>query len=158
MLEQTFIRLAVPQPDRCMADALIESFCAHAKQLIDFFENRQGVQANQFTGGTYVAQHTHTVPAATRNKLDQSLARQRNAGENETLGSEERAQLLLEVVSEARHFMSRLSEPDRALLQSKYRSAVKSMPVSEGAPSGDESVEYTDERLVEPSGIEPLTS
>jgi hypothetical protein len=137
MLEQTFIRLSVPQPDRCTTDALIESFCIHARQLIDFFENQQALRASEFTGGTYLAQHVHSIPASTRKKLDQVLTQFRSADENEPIGFEERAQLVLEVAAEARNFMSRLSESDRAHLQSKYRSAVARQPVFNKSTSSD---------------------
>lgn len=40
MLDETFKRLNEPLTDQVIANALIESFCIHARQLIDFFENR----------------------------------------------------------------------------------------------------------------------
>jgi hypothetical protein len=137
MLEQTFVRLSLPQLDGCIANALIESFCVHARQLIDFFENKQGVRADQFTNGTYEAAHLSSVPRSVRKKLNHQIAhitQKRTADPSEKVGPEERAHLLLTLVLEAQRFISLLSEFDQGIVRKKYLSVVNWGP-AQGQPT-----------------------
>ena len=127
MLEQTFVRLSFPQADGCITNALIESFCVHARQLIDFFENKKGVRADQFTNGTYKAAHLASVPRSVRKKLNRQIVhvtQKRTADRSEKIGPEERAHLLLTLVLEAQRFISLLSEFDRGIIRRNYLSVV----------------------------------
>ena len=53
MLFATFEQLRTPVPNVVVGNALIESFCMHARALIDFFDNTQGLQAREFTDTAY---------------------------------------------------------------------------------------------------------
>lgn len=53
MLFGTFEHLQNPAPNIVVANALMESFCMHARALLDFFDNTQGLQAREFAETTY---------------------------------------------------------------------------------------------------------
>ena len=53
MLFATFEQLQTPVPNVVVGNALFESFCMHARALIDFFDNTQGLQAREFTDTAY---------------------------------------------------------------------------------------------------------
>jgi hypothetical protein len=52
MLGETYTRLLVQVPDKVIANALVESFCIHARILIEFFSKARG--ANTYTTKKYV--------------------------------------------------------------------------------------------------------
>ena len=43
-------RITAPHQDQVIVNALIDTFCIHARQLTDFFNNRQGVRATKCLG------------------------------------------------------------------------------------------------------------
>lgn len=92
-------------------NALIESFCIHARQLLDFFENRQGVHAKDFTtDGTYVAAHLDGLKSQ-RRKLNTQIAHltaQRTKDPNHKILEADRILLRDALLREAHHFESRL--------------------------------------------------
>jgi hypothetical protein len=53
MLFATFELLRLPASNVVVGNALIESFCMHARALIDFFDNTQGLEAREFTDAAY---------------------------------------------------------------------------------------------------------
>jgi hypothetical protein len=55
MLQGTHATLAKSVHDTIIYNALMESFCIHARLLIEFFANKQVRKAKEYTGGTYAA-------------------------------------------------------------------------------------------------------
>lgn len=92
-------------------NALIESFCIHARQLLDFFENRQGVHAKEFTtDGIYEAAHLDGLKLQ-RKKLNTQIAHltaHRTKDPNRKILEADRILLRDALLREAHHFQSRL--------------------------------------------------
>jgi hypothetical protein len=136
MLEQTFLALQAVQPS-VLGNALIESFCLHARQLIDFFENEQGVTAEQFTvSDTYVAKETPGIPKGLRTKLNTQIAHltaKRTSNEADKIGPADRQLLLQKLIPESQLFALQLSPEDRELLESKFKPTV--LFATSGTPS-----------------------
>jgi len=130
MLEQMFIRLHVHEPDQWVANALIESFCIHARTLCLFFANKDHVKAKQFTGGSYGAQYP--ISKLLVDKLHDQIAHlsaNRPDVEEDKIGPQERATLVTRLILEARNFASKLSPSDRALMSEKFSSMVLIAPI-----------------------------
>jgi hypothetical protein len=125
MLEQTFLHLQTAEPG-WLSNALIESFCLHARQLIDFFQNKQSVKAEQFTAnGIYGAREASAIPKSLKIKLNTQIAHlteKRTDVAAEKIGGRERDLLLRCLVSETHRFAAELTADDRQKLLSKYRS------------------------------------
>ena len=136
MLEETFLLLQNPQP-RGVGNALIEFLCLHARQLIDFFENGQGVHAEQLTAaGTYIPQDTPAISNALRTKLNTQIAHltaKRTSVEADKIGEQDRELLLRQLVSESQRFANQLSTGDRAIFEAKYKPRI--IFVGSGGPS-----------------------
>jgi len=105
-------------------NALMESFCIHARSLIEFFENRNsrpdGAQARMFTvTGQYDAAHLARADAAIDkvniaiNRQIAHLSLQRVVGQGQ-IDEDDRALLYRVLTDEAQHFLSQL-KPDLAL-------------------------------------------
>ena len=93
-----------------IANALIESFCIHARQLIDFFENRQGVRAREYVGGTYAARHTCSLPRELRKKLDEQVAHiSKNRFDAAKIDGSDREHFHRVILQEASHFAAMLA-------------------------------------------------
>ena len=110
MLLHTDKALRAP-PSTVTQNALIESFCIHARQLLDFFENKQGVHAKDFTtDGTYVAAHFDGFRSQ-RKKLNTQIAHltaHRTKDPNHKILEADRILLRDALLCEAHHFQSRL--------------------------------------------------
>jgi len=95
MLEQMFIRLRVHQPDQWVVNALIESFCIHARTLCLFFANKDHVKAKQFTGGSYAQ---YPISKLLVDKLHDQIAHlsaNRTDVEEDKIGPQEYSSMLL---------------------------------------------------------------
>jgi len=97
MLQFTFERLLwndIVQDD--LRNALIESFCIHARSLIDFFNNKQGVWASEFVDSTYVSFRGGKVKRTLIAKLNTQIAHvtlERTADPHKKIGAVERQEL-----------------------------------------------------------------
>lgn len=110
MLQETHQRLKGAVSDQVVTNALIESFCIHARQLLDFFENKQGRCAKDFTGGTYNATCLSYLRTQ-RTKLNTQIAHLtacRTKDPKEKIGGTDRDKLLKAILREARNFQSNL--------------------------------------------------
>lgn len=113
MLQATHKRLLGVLSDQVVANALIESFCIHARQLIEFFENKQGCRAKEFTGGTYQAMNLSNLETQ-RHKLNTQIAHltaRRTADSRGKIDCVEREKLLIALMCEARNFRNKLVPP-----------------------------------------------
>lgn len=111
MLQGTFVVLAKDEHDTIITNALIESFCIHARLLIDFFNNRQGRRANDFTGGTYTATHVGSLTDV-KTKLNTQIAHLtggRTTNSSQKIGPADRGNLLTALESEAQNFAAHLA-------------------------------------------------
>lgn len=111
MLQGTYLALENGGHDTFIANALIESFCIHARQLIEFFSNQQGRRAKEFTGGTYAAAHLGSL-GDTATKLNTQIAHltgQRTTDGTKKIGAADRRKLLTALEREAQNFAARLA-------------------------------------------------
>lgn len=111
MLQGTYSMLANDLDDKIITNALIESFCIHARQLIEFFNNKQGRKAEEFTGGTYAAKHVGSLGDVVK-KLNTQIAHltgERTANSNDKIGSIDRCELLMALEQEAQNFTFHLA-------------------------------------------------
>ncbi len=112
MLRATYEKLRSPPADEVLCNALIESFCLHARQLLEFFENRQGKHAKDYTGGSYKAAHLASLSKAERTKLNTQIAHisgQRTVDPSKKIGLSLRAKLITALEREANEFKNQLS-------------------------------------------------
>lgn len=120
MLRETFARLSSPPADAVLCNALIESFCIHARQLIEFFENKQGKQAKEFTGGKYAAVYLSGLTNSERGKINTQIAHltgMRTVDSAEKIGPALRAKLLTALERESQHFYGQLAPEFRDILK-----------------------------------------
>lgn len=112
MLRETYKRLNFPAEDVVLRNALIEAFCIHARQLLEFFDNKQGKHAKEFTGGHYVAAHLTGLTKSERDMLNTQIAHvtgKRTVDSAEKIGHALRAKLLTALEREAMHFEGMLA-------------------------------------------------
>jgi len=112
MLRQTYERLGSPSPDNVLCYALIESFCIHARLLLEFFEGKQGNRAKDYTGGSYQAVHLDNLTKAEKNKLNTQIAHmtgQRTVDSSDKIGRSLRAKLITALEDEANEFEQQLT-------------------------------------------------
>ena len=118
MLFGTFHQLASPVANAVVGNALIESFCLHARQLLDFFGNTQGLHASEFTDSGYIplANDALGIAGATTKKLNTQIAhltKERVSDGSEKIGPEDRVRLRAAVEKALRHFEGHLRSPFR---------------------------------------------
>jgi len=76
MLARTWDRLE-SKHDPVITNALIESFCIHARNLIEFYRNKKGyLNAKDFAGGTYKAKFVAPTSGEIGTKLHAKLNQQ----------------------------------------------------------------------------------
>lgn len=118
MLFGTLHQLANPVANAVVGNALIESFCLHARQLLDFFGNTQGLHASEFThsGYTPLANDALGISSATTKKLNTQIAhltKERVSDAAEKIGPEDRVRLHAGLERALRHFERHLRSPFR---------------------------------------------
>jgi hypothetical protein len=120
MLTETYNRLAtqrIEDQDRVLANAMIESFCIHARILIDFFNGRRGVKAEEVTRKTYKPFSSGQVRHELIFKLNNQIAhitRKRTFVASEKIGPADRKELFDAIVSELQIFMTHLKPEYRS--------------------------------------------
>jgi hypothetical protein len=88
--------------DDVLRNALIESFCIHARTLIDFFNNKQA-GVSRFIDGAFVPFSNGKVAAALTTKLNAQIAHltmERTAKGIDKIGDAERQELLDKIMPE----------------------------------------------------------
>lgn len=114
MLGETYSRLRQPQTDQVVVNALIESFCIHARLLLEFFGSEghpEAVKAREFTGGEYQPAYMAAVSKTLRKKLHQQIAHlseSRTDLSDEKIGATDRTLLHTVLLQEFVHFSSML--------------------------------------------------
>jgi hypothetical protein len=109
MLLATYLRLEQPQKDDVIKNALIEAFCVHARLLVEFVSNQQGVRAREFTDSQH-APGTNIRPELIT-KLNTQIAHitfKRTEIEVEKIGPNERFELLVGVLTSLQTFARHL--------------------------------------------------
>lgn len=112
MLRQTYEKLGSPPADKVLCNALIESFCIHARLLLEFFGNKQGRHAEDYTGGSYRAVHLLSLTKAEKDKLNTQIAHmsgQRTADASKKIDRALRAKLITALEREANEFEQQLA-------------------------------------------------
>lgn len=135
MLFGTYERLEVPSSDLVCGNALIESFCLHARQLLDFFNNEQGLRANEFTTAQYVPLTSAVVGVSETlaQKLNTQIAhltKKRVSVSTEKIGADDRDQLRSGLERALRHFEAHLRPPFR-----DQWGSYSTLPAGDAAPA-----------------------
>ena len=79
MLLATFVRLLAPVSDPVVANALIESFCIHGRNLDDFFLGRRGAKAEMYANASYTPYIGGRISETLDKKLNTQIAHLSNA-------------------------------------------------------------------------------
>lgn len=141
MLRETYARLKSPPADDVLRNALIEAFCIHARQLLEFFDNKQGKHAKDFTGGNYATAHLSGLTKPERDKLNTQIA---HVTANRTINPAEkichalRAKFLTALEREAQHFEGKLASEFQGMFKAPVHSQVitgGSSPSATNAPT-----------------------
>jgi hypothetical protein len=123
------------QLKRITTNALIESFCIHARSLIEFFSNKQGAHARDFTmTGKYKASSISKIRSQTIQKLNTHVAHltyDRTTETSKKIGVAERRELLVAIVEEAVSFKEQMKPGYRSLF-SWSPPQLDRVPVSRG--------------------------
>jgi len=105
--DQMLRLIPVPYP---VGNALIESFCFHARCLIEFFDSKY-LTTSLFVDSSYKPWTSGRVPTLLAKKLNTQVAHltaHRVADSNKKIGVEDRAKLLSCISQEVDHFCSHL--------------------------------------------------
>lgn len=118
MLSGTYQRLKKPIEDHVVGNSLIESFCLHARSLLDFFNNEQGLHASEFTSEKFSALNPEAlgIPNSVCRKLNTQIAhltKKRVADAKEKIGPEHREQLFQGLTKAIHSFEEHLLPPHR---------------------------------------------
>jgi hypothetical protein len=139
MLQTTYRLLQESWYSGWVGNALIESFCIHARALIEFFdsntsESDEQVCARHFTDGSYSPYANGKIGGTLRGKLHAQFAHlsyQRTEDDSDKVGVKERGELLQLLNKEIENFASHLRVPYKehwpAELRSKEAVAVPSL-------------------------------
>ncbi len=120
MLRQTYEKLRSPLANKVLRNALIESFCIHARLLLEFFGNKKGRRAEDYTGGSYKAVHLVNLTKTERDKLNTQIAHmtgQRTVDSSEKIGPALRAKLITALERETNEFEKRLASTFRPMFK-----------------------------------------
>src|SRR5438552_15746243 len=79
MLLATFVRLLAPVSDPVVANALIESFCIHGRNLDDFFLGRRGAKAEMYANASYAPYIGGQISATLDKNLKPQIAHMSSA-------------------------------------------------------------------------------
>jgi len=133
MLFETRARFVAGVDDTVVRNALIESFCIHARGLIDFFNDKKGAAVSAFTNFAYVPFANGPVPEKLVTKLSTQIAhltRKRSSDPREKIDQAAREELLLMVSDELRNFRNHLLPEYRSLWPKSLPAAPSEAPTS----------------------------
>jgi len=117
MLLATFVRLLAPVSDPVVANALIESFCIHGRNLDDFFLGRRGAKAEMYANASYTPYIGGRISETLDKKLNTQIAHlssARTSDPTQKINPKDRLELLRTLLTEVHNFAKHL--------QSKYES------------------------------------
>ena len=139
MLVETYNRLEAGVADRVVGNALIESFCIHARALVDFFNDRKGAKASSFAEPTYVSFAKGDIPDALKSKLSTQIAHltlTRTSNPAKKIDRAARQELFLKIATELNNFLQHLKPEYHALCPSDLK--VRLSSVVTPAPSSSQ--------------------
>jgi hypothetical protein len=133
MLRYTHRRLGVKFSNKCEENACIESFCIHARNLIDFLggklnDDGKYAAASHFADGYSVQE----VPGKLYGKLSEQIVHityNRSDNDEEKLGPDDRKRLFELIDKEIQIFIRRLKEQYRPLWQEPEIPAIDTLVV-----------------------------
>jgi hypothetical protein len=115
MLRCTFSDLAVRNIRDCQTNALIESFCIHCRNLIDFFMEKRGPSEGYAAARHFAVAEYQPFPKSVSptlyGKLSQHVAHitySRTANDANKINAEDRVELLTLIEDEIRNFREHL--------------------------------------------------
>jgi hypothetical protein len=117
MLAETHARLkARTYDDPVVVNALIESFCIHARGLIDFFNGRKGVKASSFTEPTYKPFPNGQISSGLIQKLNTQIVHLTlKRTTTDKIDDDDRDELLVGITAELNNFVKHLTKEYRDL-------------------------------------------
>jgi hypothetical protein len=122
--------------DIVVRNALIESFCIHARALNDFFNDKKGAKASWFTLGTYAPSERAADYGAAISKLSTQIAhltQRRTSDLSEKVNQIDREILFVNLIDEARNFRRDLKLEFEALWPSILELVVTPLQPPKGA-------------------------
>ena len=130
MLQMTYGFLEVPWYSGWVGNALIESFCVHARALIEFFaktksQTDEQVCACHFTDNSYRSFENGKVSGPLWGKLQAQIAHlsyQRTKDNEDKVSPEDRKALLKLLNKEIDHFAAHLKSPFKERWPAEFRS------------------------------------
>lgn len=111
MLQGSYIRLISPPSDPIVENALIECFCLHARQLLEFLNNKQGAPVRDFVDAAFQLQHITNLDNDLVTKLNTQIAHityRRTAQQKDKINQADRKRLLEEIVAEMQNVANNL--------------------------------------------------
>jgi hypothetical protein len=133
MLFETRTRLIAGVNDVVLRNALIESFCIHARSLIDFFNDRKGAKASDFTEPTYVPFPNGPIADTLVTKLSTQIAHltlNRTADPQKKIDHTAREELTTKLAAELVNFFGNLKPEYQALWPSSLKIPNSSPPAA----------------------------
>jgi hypothetical protein len=111
MLLATFDRLRAPVYDPVAANALIESFCIHARNLDDFFLGRRGAKAETYAKPSYKPYDGGGISSTLDKKLNTQIAHltdARTSDPTQKINPNDRLELVRTLLAEVHNFAKHL--------------------------------------------------
>ena len=118
MLIETRNALATGVEDRVIRNALIESFCVHARGLVGFFLDRDGAKASEFTDANYAPFKNGRIAQSLLVKINTQIMHitfSRTTDPGKKIGLADREELFTAVVSELSNFLRHAKPEYQAL-------------------------------------------
>jgi hypothetical protein len=122
MLNDTYTALFSPPPDGTLHDALIESFCIHARAICEFFKYKSEFDPRQFVDVSFQIEKRF-IDDEMYNKLNEQIAhlsRKRKRLTKDKIGPEERRYIYEKVCEELEDYQSHLIEPYKTIWQPPF--------------------------------------
>jgi hypothetical protein len=154
MLLATFVWLQTPLSDTVLVNALIESFCIHARNLDDFFLGRRGAKAQTYATSTYVPYAAGRISSALDKKLNTQIAHltdARTSDPAQKIGPKDRFDLVATLLAEVHNFAKNLQTKYQPLSRLAAYPAPPTITVPTG-PTGPSSTNAVTVVSSNPSG------
>lgn len=144
MLRWAYERLEEKIEDEALCNSIIECFCVHARNLIEFLEKTGAVSAKAFANASYSAFSGKTrdvVSARQRlnNQISHLVMQQRTTETSDKIDADLRLEYLNMIESELAHFAQNLKPPRKP----SWRAAVQVVRVTPGPPSATNHIQQS---------------
>jgi hypothetical protein len=142
MLLATFVQLKATGHDPVVANALIESFCIHARNLDDFFLGRRGAKAETFAKDSYAPYIGGRISSTLDKKLNTQIAHlsdARTSDPAQKINAKDRLELVRTLLTEVHNFAKHLQSKYEPLSRLAAYPAPPPLPTVGVVPTGPSS-------------------